>query len=53
LARYMPELELGDQVAVNVQIPRQILQIFDSRVLGVAHDLMSFKTELDLLEVTT
>jgi prophage tail gpP-like protein len=51
-ARYMPELELGDRVAVDIQIPRQILQGFDARVLGVAHDLMNFKTELDLLEVT-
>lgn len=51
-ARYMPELELGDRVTVDIQIPRQILQSFDARVLGVAHDLMRFKTELDLLEVT-
>ena len=49
--RFTPELELGDRVAVNIQIPRQVLQIFDARVLGVAHDLMNFKSELDLLEV--
>ncbi len=51
VGRFMPELELGDRVAVDVQIPRQVLQSFDARVLGVAHDLMNFKTELDLLEV--
>ena len=50
-ARFMPELELGDRVSFNVQDPRRIGQAFDARVLGIAHDLMSFRTELDLLEI--
>lgn len=50
-ARFMPELELGDRVTFDVASPRRIGQAFDARVLGIAHDLMSFRTELDLLEV--
>lgn len=50
-ARFMPELELGDRVTFNVADPRRVGQAFDARVLGVAHDLMSFRTEMDLLEV--
>ena len=49
VARFMPELELGDRVALTVQIPRQILEPFDARILGVAHDLMNMRTELDLI----
>lgn len=50
-ARFMPELELGDRVTFDVASPRRIGQAFDARVLGIAHDLMSFRTELDILEV--
>lgn len=50
-ARFMPELELGDRVGFNVSIPRQIGQAFDARVLGIAHDLMNFRTEIDLMEI--
>jgi hypothetical protein len=51
VARFMPELELGDRVTFSVPEPRRIGQTFDARVLGIAHDLMNFRTELDLLEV--
>ena len=50
-ARFMPELELGDRVTFTIPAPRQIGQTFDARVVGVAQDLMNFRTELDLLEV--
>ncbi|HAM34553.1 MAG TPA: hypothetical protein DCP85_01315 [Elusimicrobia bacterium] len=50
-ARFMPEVELGDRVTFSIPSPRQIGQSFDARVLGVAHDLMSFRTEFDLTEV--
>ncbi len=50
-ARFMPELELGDRVTFNVASPRRVGQPFDVRVLGIAHDLMNFRTELDLLEI--
>ena len=50
-ARFMPELELGDRVTFSVQQPRSIGPAFDARVLGIAHDLMNFRTELDLMEV--
>jgi hypothetical protein len=50
-ARFMPELELGDRVTVNINIPRPILQPFDARVVGIAHSLMDMRTELDLVEV--
>ena len=51
IARYMPELELGDRVTLNINFPRQIAQTFDARILGIAHQLMDFKTELDLQEI--
>ena len=51
VTRYMPELELGDRVTLNIASPRRIAQAFDARILGVAHDLMEFRTELDLMEV--
>jgi hypothetical protein len=50
-ARFMPEIELGDRATFDVASPRRIGQPFDARVLGIAHDLMTFRTELDLLEV--
>lgn len=50
-ARFMPEVELGDRVTYSILSPRQIGQPFDARVLGIAHSLMDFKTEMDLLEV--
>ncbi len=50
VARYMPEVELGDRVSMNVISPRPIAQVFDAKILGIAHDLMGFKTELDLME---
>ena len=51
IARFMPELDLGDRVTFSVFIPRQIGQTFDARVTGIAHDLMNFRTELDLMEI--
>ncbi|MBI2069459.1 MAG: hypothetical protein HYT79_02575 [Elusimicrobia bacterium] len=51
IARFMPEVELGDRVGFDVPEPWRIAQAFDARVLGIAHDLMGMKTELDLLEV--
>lgn len=51
IARFMPEIELGDRVTFSIPSPRQVGQSFDARVLGVAHDLMGFRTELDLLEI--
>jgi hypothetical protein len=50
-ARFMPEMELGDRVTFDVAIPRRIAQAFDARILGVAHDLMNFRTEFDLQEI--
>lgn len=49
-ARFFPELELGDPVTLDVAIPRRIAEAFDTRVVGIAHDLMNFRTELDLVE---
>jgi hypothetical protein len=51
VVRFMPELELGHRVTVRINIPRQIAQPFDARILGIAHDLMNFRTELDLQEI--
>jgi len=51
VARFMPEVELGDRVTLNIALPRRIGQAFDARILGIAHDLMGFKTELDLQEI--
>ncbi|MBI4063464.1 MAG: hypothetical protein HY401_04095 [Elusimicrobia bacterium] len=51
VVRFLPEMELGDRVRFDISDPRRIAQVFDARVLGIAHDLMGFKTELDLLEV--
>lgn len=51
IARYMPEVELGDRVTYSVLTPRQVGQPFDARLLGIAHDLMNFRTEMDLLEI--
>ena len=51
IARYMPELELGDRVTLNITFPRRIAQTFDARVLGVAHRLMDFKSEFTLQEI--
>ena len=51
IARYMPEVELGDRVTLNINFPRQIAQSFDARILGIAHQLMDFATELDLQEI--
>jgi hypothetical protein len=50
-ARFMPELELGDRVTLNIASPRPIAQPFDARVVGIAHSLMDMRTELDLVEV--
>jgi hypothetical protein len=50
-ARYMPEMELGDRVTLNISSPRQIASSFDARILGVAHSLMDFQTEFDLQEI--
>jgi hypothetical protein len=47
----MPEMELGDRVTFDVTIPRRIAQAFDARILGIAHDLMNFRTEFDLQEI--
>lgn len=49
-ARFMPELELGDKVLYTLARPRQVGQAFEARVLGISHDLMAMKTELELLE---
>ncbi|OGS32986.1 MAG: hypothetical protein A2218_10390 [Elusimicrobia bacterium RIFOXYA2_FULL_53_38] len=49
--RFMPELELGDRVTFSVQQPRSLGPAYDARVLGIAQDLMNFRTELDLMEV--
>lgn len=50
-ARFMPELELGERVSINLTQPRQIIPPFDARILGIAQDLMNFRTELDLQEL--
>lgn len=49
--RFLPEMELGDPVLFNVPAPRQIGEAFNAKVVGIAHDLMSFRTEMDLLEI--
>jgi len=49
--RFLPEMELGDPVLFSVPTPRQIGETFNAKVVGIAHDLMSFRTEMDLLEI--
>ena len=49
--RFMPELELGDKVTLAINNPRPIADNFDARVVGIAHNLMGFTTELDLEEI--
>lgn len=51
LVPFMPELELGDRVDVDIDLPRRITGAFSGRILGIAHSLMDFKTELDVQEV--
>jgi len=51
VARFMPELELGDQVTLNITSPRPIAQPFEARIIGIAHSLMDMRSELDLIEV--
>jgi len=51
VARFMPELELGDRVTLNITSPRPIAQSFDARIIGIAHSLMDMRSELDLIEV--
>jgi hypothetical protein len=50
-ARFMPEMELGDRVTLNISSPRPVGESFDARVVGIAHSLMDMKTEFDLVEV--
>lgn len=50
-ARFMPEMELGDRVTLNIASPRPIGQAYDARVVGIAHSLMEMRTEFDLVEV--
>ncbi len=50
-ARFMPELELGDRVTLNISNPRPIAQTFDARVIGISHSLMEPRSELNLAEV--
>ncbi|MCG3204099.1 MAG: hypothetical protein KCHDKBKB_00802 [Elusimicrobia bacterium] len=50
-ARFMPEMELGDRVTLDISSPRPIAQSFDARVVGIAHSLMDMRTEFDLVEV--
>lgn len=49
--RFMPELELGDRVTLNISIPRPVAQTFDARVVGISHSLMDMRSELNLAEV--
>lgn len=50
--RFMPELDLGDIARLNLKIGnRQIIPEFNAKIIGIAHDLMEFKTELELLEL--
>ena len=51
-ARFMPELELSDVVHLKLQaFNYEFLPEFNAKITGIAHDLMNFKTELDLLEL--
>jgi hypothetical protein len=50
-ARFMPEVELGDRITLNISEPRPIGEVFDARVVGIAHSLMDMRTEFDLVEV--
>lgn len=50
-ARFMPEMELGDRVSLNIASPRPIAQPFDARIVGIAHSLMDMRSEFDLVEV--
>lgn len=50
-ARFMPEMELGDRVTLDISSPRPIGQVYDARVVGIAHSLMEMRTEFDLVEV--
>jgi hypothetical protein len=49
--RFMPEMELGDRVTLNLSTPRPIGSTIDARIAGVAHSLMDVRTEFDLVEV--
>lgn len=51
VARFMPELELGDRVTLSVSQPRQIAESFDARVVGVALDMMEYRSEINLEQV--
>ncbi|MCG3204948.1 MAG: hypothetical protein KCHDKBKB_01665 [Elusimicrobia bacterium] len=50
-ARFMPEMELGDRVTLSISAPRPIGEVFDARIVGIAHSLMDMRTEFDLVEV--
>lgn len=50
-ARFMPEMELGDRVTLDISSPRPIGQVYDARVVGIAHSLMEMRTEFDLVEI--
>lgn len=50
--RFMPELDLGDIVQLDLETSgRQMLPQCNAKIIGIAHDLMNFKTELELLEI--
>lgn len=51
VTHFRPELELGDRVTYEIANPRIIGQSVEARILGIAHDLMNFRTELDLQEI--
>ncbi|MFA5138327.1 MAG: hypothetical protein WC728_03760 [Elusimicrobiota bacterium] len=49
---FMPELELGDLVVYDIASPRRIGDAaFNARVVGLAHDAMEKRTEVDVVEV--
>lgn len=51
VTHFRPELELSDRVTYGISNPRIIGQAVEVRILGIAHDLMNFRTELDLQEI--
>jgi hypothetical protein len=51
VTHFRPELELSDKVTYGISEPRLIGHAVEARILGIAHDLMNFRTELDLLEI--
>ncbi|MBI4395871.1 MAG: hypothetical protein HY548_02165 [Elusimicrobia bacterium] len=47
IVRYMPELEPGDPVTLQIAQPAHLAQTFSARVVGIAHDDVKRRTEVN------